>query len=86
MEVHLPHPVGVGLTYRAQLTIEVNLKQIVWVWTKDDAYFDLEIEVTDVARVWLHAEDTSHFITLLAGEIVVQVEYCLLPVSVPNVL
>ena len=52
---------------------------------KDDAYFDLEIEVTDVARVWLHAEDTSHFITLLAGEIVVQVEYCLLPVSVPNI-
>jgi len=70
VEVRLPHPVGVGLTYRAQLTIEVN--------------FDLEIEVTDVARVWLHAEDTSHFITLLAGEIVVQVEYCLLPVSVPN--
>ena len=53
---------------------------------KDYAYFDLEIEVTDVARVWLHAEDTSHFITLLAGEIVVQVEYCLLPVSVPNII
>ena len=53
---------------------------------EDDAYFDLEIEVTDVARVWLHTEDTSHFITLLAGEIVVQVEYCLLPVSVPNML
>ena len=51
---------------------------------EDDAYFDLEVEVTDVARVWLHAEHTSHFITLLAGEIVVQVEYCLLPVSVPN--
>ena len=34
MEVHLPHPVGVGLTYRAQLTIEVDLKKIVWVWTK----------------------------------------------------
>ena len=49
-----------------------------------ESNLDLEIEVADVAGVWLHAEHPGDFVALLAGEVVVKVEHRLLPVSVPD--
>ena len=48
------------------------------------ANLDLKVEVTDVASVWLHAEHSRYFVPLFAGQVVIEVEYCLLPVSVPD--
>ena len=45
---------------------------------------DLEIEVPDVAGIWLHAEHSGDLIALLAGQVVVKVEHRLLPVGVPD--
>ena len=42
---------------------------------------DLKVEVADVSGVWLHAEHPGHLIPLLAGQVVVEVEHCLLPVG-----
>ena len=64
--VGLPHPVGVVLADVAQLSIEIDL--------------DLKVEVSHVSCVGFHGEHTGHLIPLLAGEVVVQVEYSLLPV------
>ena len=68
--VPLSHPVGVALAHRAQLAVEV--------------YLDLKVKVADIACVWLHAEHPGHLVTLLASQVVVKVEYCLLPVGVPD--
>ena len=45
---------------------------------------DLKVKVADIACVWLHAEHPGHLVTLLASQVVVKVEYCLLPVGVPD--
>ena len=48
------------------------------------ANLDLKVQVADIAGVWLHAEHPGHLVTLLAGQVVVKVEYGLLPVGVPD--
>ena len=35
---------------------------------------DLEIQISDVPGVWLHGEDTSDLLTLLARDVIVQIE------------
>ena len=66
--VKLSHSVDVGLFEFAQFPAEVDV--------------DLEVEVTLVAVVGLHAELPEEFLALLASDVVLQVEDGLLPVSV----
>ena len=47
-----------------------------------EANLDLKVKV---ANVWLHAEHSIHFVPLFASKVVVEVENCLLPVSVPGI-
>ena len=49
-----------------------------------EANLDLKVQVADIAGVWLHAEHPGHLVALLAGQVVVEVEYGLLPVGVPG--
>ena len=62
-------PVGVVFVDGAEFPVEIDL--------------DLEVEIPDVPLVGLHGEDSGHLVSLLAGEVVVQVEHGLLPVGVP---
>ena len=61
----LPLPQPVGVALAH--TIEINL--------------DLKVEVADISGVWLHAEHPGHLVPLLAGQVLVKVEHCLLPVG-----
>ena len=49
-----------------------------------EANLDLKVKVANVASVRLHAEHSIHFVPLFASKVVVEVENCLLPVSVPG--
>jgi len=42
-----------------------------------------EVKVSVVVLVWLDGDDSIDLLTLLDSEVVVKVEHCLLPVSVP---
>jgi hypothetical protein len=64
----LSHSVLVVLVYCAQLAAEVDL--------------DTEVHVPLVPVVGDHLEGASDLLTLLAGQVVIQVEHSLLPVSV----
>ena len=50
-----------------------------------EANLDLKVKVANVASVRLHAEHSIHFVPLFASKVVVEVENCLLPVSVPGI-
>merc|ERR1711948_50609 len=64
----LPHLVLVALAHLAELPAELDI--------------DLEVEVALVPLVWLHREVAAQLLALLAGDVVLEVEDCLLPVRV----
>ena len=64
----LSHFVLVVLDYLAKLSLKVDT--------------NLEVQVPNVPCVWLKLEDALDLLALDAGEVVLQVEDCLLPVGV----
>ena len=84
----LSHPVGIALAHGAQLPVEVDLRIFLLENAQKQCFsetnLDLKVQVADIAGVWLHAEHPGHLVALLAGQVVVEVEYGLLPVGVPG--
>ena len=74
---NLSHLVFVELLNGAQLTLKT--KNIISAWIKTskcnlEVDADLEIQVSDIPGVWLHGEDSSDLLSLLAGDVIVQIE------------
>jgi len=64
----LSHSILVSFLHRAQFALKIDT--------------DFEVQISDVPGIWLHLEHSCHLLTLLACEVVVQVEHSLFPVSV----
>ena len=54
------------------------------VHTAAELNLNLKVEVTNIASVWLHAELPADLVALADLDLLIQVEYGLLPVGVPD--